>query len=154
MSLILHHHDPATLRRRRLLSRVWAAMVIGWSLVRTLIVWAALGRYGLDPRVYLVVDLASSVVTGTSTPRMVIAFIDDHYRQAAEWAAVSLVAFLVPDVYIFLGTSHLPPRLALGVVAVIGVTLVASVVGVARKVHKGRVLRATVAAEATIPAGR
>ena len=51
------HHDTATIRRRRRLSNTWALFVIGWSIIRTLIVWAAVGDYGLNPWLYLVLDL-------------------------------------------------------------------------------------------------
>ena len=61
MPLALHHHDPATLARRKLLSRTWAGVVVGWSLIRTLIVWAAVGDYGLNPWIYLAIDLASAM---------------------------------------------------------------------------------------------
>jgi hypothetical protein len=131
-------HDAATLQRRKVLSRTWAAVVVSWSLVRTFIVWAAVKDYGFNPWIYLSIDLASATIDAISTPRMVIAFIDDHYRTALKWALVSLVAFVVPDIYIFLGTRTLPTRIIVVLCIIIGLTLVVGVVTVVRKVHKGR----------------
>ncbi|MDP2290892.1 MAG: hypothetical protein Q8M22_06860 [Actinomycetota bacterium] len=142
MSLKLHHHDPETLQRRRRLSRTWAVIVVGWSLIRTAIVWAAVGDYGLNPWIYLGLDLVSATVDAITTPRMVISFIDDHYKKAVYWAIISLAAFIVPDIYIFLGTRALPRRLVFIVVAIIGLTLVVGVVGVTRKIQQGRTQRA------------
>jgi hypothetical protein len=124
-------HDAATLQRRKVLSRTWAAVVVSWSLVRTFIVWAAVKDYGFNPWIYLSIDLASATIDAISTPRMVIAFIDDHYRSALKWALVSLVAF-------FLGTRTLPTRIIVVLCIIIGLTLVVGVVTVVRKVHKGR----------------
>ena len=138
MPLALHHHDPATLQRRRRLSYTWAAIVVTWSLIRTLIVWAAVGDYGLNPWVYLSIDLASAAVDAVTTPRMVLSFIDDHYRSAIKWGVLSLIAFVVPDLYIFLGTRTLPTRIIVVLCIIIGLTLVVGVVTVVRKVHKGR----------------
>ena len=132
------HHDTATIRRRRRLSNTWALFVIAWSLIRTLIVWAAVGDYGLNPWLYLVLDLVSASIDAFSTPRMVIRFVDDQYRKALQWALVSLAAFVMPDIYIFAGTRTLPRKLIAIIVAVITVTLLAAVVAVLRKVRKGR----------------
>ena len=132
------HHDTATIRRRRRLSNTWALFVIGWSIIRTLIVWAAVGDYGLNPWLYLVLDLVSASIDAFSTPRMVIRFVDDQYRKALQWALVSLAAFVMPDIYIFAGTRTLPRKLIAIIVAVITVTLLAAVVAVLRKVRKGR----------------
>jgi len=141
MPLALHHHDPATLQRRRRLSYTWAAIVVTWSLIRTLIVWAAVGDYGLNPWVYLSIDLASAAVDAVTTPRMVLSFIDDHYRSAIKWGVLSLIAFVVPDLYIFLGTRTLPKRIIIALCLIIAITLTVAVVSVARKIRKGRAER-------------
>ena len=138
MSAAIKQHDAATLQRRKVLSRTWAAVVVAWSLVRTFIIWAAVKDYGFNPWIYLGIDLASATVDAFSTPRMVIAFIDDHYRAALKWALISLVAFVIPDIYIFLGTRTLPTRIIVMLCLIIGLTLVAGVVTVVRKVRNGR----------------
>ncbi len=147
MPLALHHHDPATLARRKRLSRTWAGVVVAWSLIRTLIVWAAVGDYGLNPWIYLVIDLASATVDAITTPRMVLSFIDDQYRKAVRWAMLSLVAFMVPDLYIFFGTRTLPRRIIVAVCAIIATTLTIGVIGVVRKIRAGRAARAAALAE-------
>lgn len=121
-------------------------MVVGWSLIRALIVWAAVGDYGLNPWIYLAIDLASAVVDGYTTPRMVLNFIDDHYKHAVKWATISLGAFIVPDLYIFLGTKTLPKRIIVALVIIIGCTFSLAVWGVVRKIRKGRAARAEKAA--------
>jgi hypothetical protein len=144
MPLALHHHDAATLARRKRLSRTWAGVVVSWSLIRTLIVWAAVGDYGLNPWIYLTIDLACATVDAITTPRMVLSFIDDHYRKAVEWALISLAAFIIPDLYIFLGTRTLPKRIIFAVLAIIAITLTVGVVGVMKKIKSGRAARAAV----------
>jgi uncharacterized membrane protein len=101
-------------------------------------VWAALGEYGINPWIYLSIDLASALVDAYTTPRMVLAFIDDQYRQAGKWLLISAAAFVVPDLYIFLGTRHLPKRVILVIVVIISVTAVVATVSVVRKVRAGR----------------
>ena len=43
------HHSAETLHKRRMLTRAWASVVILWSVIRTIIIWAALGDYGFNP---------------------------------------------------------------------------------------------------------
>lgn len=138
MPFALQHHDAETLQRRKRLSRTWAGIVVAWSLIRTLIVWAAVGDYGLNPWIYLALDLFSAIVDAFSTPRMVLSFIDDHHRQAVKWALISLAVFIIPDLYIFLGTRTLPTRIIVVVCLIIALTLTIGVIGVVRKIRKGR----------------
>ena len=138
MRLALHHDDPAVLAKRKVIVRTWAGIVIGWAVIRTLIVWAAVGDYGLNPWIYLAIDLVSACVDAITTPRMVLAFIDDQYATAAKWAFISLVAFIVPDLYIFLGTRELPTRIIVVVAIIISLTLTVGIVSVVRKVKAGR----------------
>jgi hypothetical protein len=147
--LALHHHDPETLARRKMLSRTWAAVVVSWSLIRTLIVWAAVGDYGLNPWIYLSIDLVCACIDAVTTPRMVLSFIDDHYKKAVKWALISLAAFIIPDLYIFIGTRHLPKRIIVAVCIVIAITLMVGVTAVVRKIRAGRAAKAAVV-EATV----
>lgn len=145
----LVQHDAATLRRRRILSRSWGAVVVIWSFIRALIVWAALGDYGINPWIYLGIDLASSVVDAFTTPRMVLSFIDDQYKTAAKWGVISLVVFIIPDLYIFLGTKTLPKRVIVVICLIIALTFSIAVVATVRKVREGRRLRQAERAVAT-----
>lgn len=138
MTAELQPHDAETLQRRKRLSRTWAGIVVVWSLIRTGIVWAAVGDYGLNPWIYLSLDLSSAIVGAFTTPRMVLSFIDDHFKQAIKWAFISLVAFIVPDLYIFLGTRTLPTRIIVVVCLIIGLTLTVGVIGVVRRIRRGR----------------
>ena len=142
MPTVAHVHDAETLQRRKRLSRTWAGIVVVWSLIRTVIVWAAVGEYGLNPWIYLALDLGAAIIDAFTTPRMVLSFIDDHYKQAIKWAVISLVAFIIPDLYIFLGTRELPKRIIVVLCVIIGLTLTVGVVSVVRKIRKGRAERA------------
>ena len=134
-------HSKETMRRRRRLSNTWAGVVLGWALIRTLLVWAAVGDYGLNPWIYLAIDVSCAVVDALTTPRMVLNFIDERYAAAAGWGLIALVAFIIPDLYIFLGTRALPTKLIIFICVIIGSTLLIGVYSVTRKVRKGRAER-------------
>jgi hypothetical protein len=135
------NHSPATLLRRRRLSNTWAGFVVSWSFIRTLLVWAAVGDYGLNPWIYLAIDLSCSIVDAITTPRMVLNFIDERYRSALWWGLIALAVFIIPDLYIFLCTRTLPTKLIVLICTIIGATLTIGIAGVIRKIHRGRTER-------------
>jgi hypothetical protein len=143
-------HTAETLRKRQLLTRVWAGVVIAWSVVRTIIIWAALGDYGFNPWIYLGIDLVCSAIDAVTTPRMVLRFIDDHYRSASKWAAVSLVAYVVPDIYIFEGTRTLPTKVIVILCLVIAAMFSLATITVVRKVRIGRAARVLIEESAKV----
>lgn len=144
-------HSAEKLRKRRRLTRVWAAAVIAWSVVRTIIIWAALGSYGFNPWVYLSIDLVCSTIDAITTPRMVLRFIDDHHKLAIRWGTVSLIAYVIPDVYIFVGTRTLPAQVAVILGTVIAAMLSLAVFSVVRKVRVGRTARALLQTPVAVP---
>ena len=144
-------HSAETLRKRQLFSRLWAVFVILWSVIRTVVIWAALGGYGFNPWIYLSIDLVCATIDAFTTPKMVLYFIDDEYKLAIKWGIVSLVAFVIPDIYIFAGTRTLPTRIIVILCAIIGSMMALAVVSIVRKIRKGRAERAALL-EATVAA--
>jgi hypothetical protein len=149
MSTVIQH-SAEKLRKRQMLTRAWAVFVILWSVIRTIIIWAALGSYGFNPWIYLGIDLACSTLDAITTPRMVLYFIDDRYRLAVRWGIVSLVAYVIPDIYIFEGTRTLPKKVIVILCTVIVTMLGLAVVTITRKIRKGRALRAELQAAAVV----
>ncbi|MEY2581268.1 MAG: hypothetical protein QOE09_1117 [Ilumatobacteraceae bacterium] len=140
MSRMIEHSED-TLRKRLLFSRLWGAIVILWSVIRTVIIWAALGGYGFNPWIYLSIDLVCSAFDAFTTPRMVLRFVDDRYASAIKWGVVSLIAYVIPDIYIFAGTRTLPKKVIVVLCLVIVAMSSLAVVTIVRKVRKGRELR-------------
>ena len=134
-------HSAETLRKRLLFSRLWRVIVILWSVVRTIIIWAALRGYGFNPWIYLCIDLVCSAADSCTTPRLVMRFVDDRYRSAIKWGSLSLVAYVVPDIYIFAGTRTLPKKVIVVLSLVIIAMLGLAVVTVVSKIRKGRALK-------------
>jgi hypothetical protein len=143
-------HSAETLRKRLVLTRVWAGFVIAWAVIRTIVIWAALGDYGFNPWIYLSIDLVCATTDAITTPRMVLYFIDDRYKLAIRWALISLVAFVIPDIYIFAGTRTLPTRVIVILCSVILVMTLLAVISVVRKIRKGRAVRAVIEGVAAV----
>ena len=137
--------------RRRHLSRAWAVVVIVWAFGRALLVWAAVGDYGINPWWYLAIDLVCASIDAVTTPKTVLALIDNQYRRAAIWGSASVTAFVIPDLYIFVATDKLPRSIIVAVLVVIAVTLTFSIISVVRKVRSGRAAQALLDQESIAP---
>jgi hypothetical protein len=81
---------------------------------------------------------------------MVLRFVDERYRSAIKWGAISLVAYVIPDIYIFVGTRTLPKKVIVILCIVITAMLALAVMTIVRKVRKGRAERALVEAMAAV----
>jgi hypothetical protein len=106
--------------------------------VRTLLAWVLLGDYGLDPWVYLCVDLGSSLVLGRSTPIMVVSFIDHERQRALRWSLVTGVAYVVPDVFLFTSTRRIPPVTLAVMITLMATSVTVTVVTLVRRVRSAR----------------
>ncbi len=148
---MLIHHSAETLQKRQVLTRLWVVAVIVWSVLRTIIIWVALGSYGFNPWIYLSIDLVCATIDAFTTPRMVLYFIDSRYKLAVKWFVVSLVAFIIPDIYIFVGTRSLPGTVILVLCSVIFAMIALASISIFRKVRRGRVELALAGAVAATP---
>lgn len=83
-------------------------LVMTWSGVRIMAVWHWLERYGVDPVVYAMVDLGSSVPYAMASARTVGALVDRRYRLAARWGLVGAMCFIAPDLYIVASGQRMP----------------------------------------------
>ena len=115
--------------QRKHVERLWVAITLAWGLFRALVVWAALSRYGVNPWIYLTIELVSSGPYGLATARIVTSLLDHRRDTAFRWAIAAAVLFLAPDLYIVAAGRSMP----LYVYVVVGVIVAAlGVAGILR----------------------
>jgi hypothetical protein len=135
--------------RRKRVEHLWVGITLAWGFGRVLVVWGALGRYGVNPWVYAAIELATSGPYGVATARVVTSLLDHKKQAASRWAALGLAMFLAPDLYIVAAGRQMPAYVYV-VVGVLVATLGAlAFLGVRAKVCKGRVTRELVSVEPT-----
>jgi len=99
------------------LGRSWAVGVVLFSAARALVAWPTLGRYGVDPWVFLAIDLLTAPPYGVAQAVTVKILRDARrpWHDAAVWAGIVLAAFLAPYVYVFTASGSMPPLAIVGV---------------------------------------
>ncbi len=93
-----------------------------------------------NPRGYEV-DLASAVADGYATPKAVLALVDHQINTAFKWLGVFLVAFVVPDIYVFAAGDHVPLRAYFVLGVIVTITSTIAVIAFVKRVRAARVDR-------------
>ena len=95
-------------QRRKLFSYAWLVAVMLWCVIRIGVVSVWLSQYGVNTSVFAVIEIVSSVIYGVASARTVLALVGKRRRNALLWGLASVVAYLVPDVYVFSAGRSLP----------------------------------------------
>ncbi len=139
-------HEPARgawadVRSLGVFGRAWAVGIFLFSAARALFAWPTLGRYGVDPWIFLAIDLVTALPYGIAQA-LTVKTLRDPTRSASEavgWAAVVVVTFLLPYLYIFMSSGSLPLLATLGVLAWMLVFGILAVWRMRQQISSGRV---------------
>ena len=130
-------------RRRRRIEIVWVVLTVLYGIGRAVVVGLTLSRYGVNPWVYGAIDATTSVPLGFGTARATTAAVDRCWHDARKWTVVAAVAFIAPDISIFvMGGGRLPKVVVLIVAGVVLVTASLAVHEARVKIRAGRRARA------------
>ena len=121
--------------------RAWVAAVFGYSVLRAVVVWPTLGSYGVNPWVFLLIDVATAWPYAVGQVRVVQGLRHRNWRKVESWGIVTLLSFLAPYAYIVLAGSGQMPLLAYVVVGVLVVVI--GTAAVMRIVRQARVAEVT-----------
>lgn len=113
--------------------RAWVIGNIAFSAARALIAWPTFGQYGLNPWVFLALDVVTAPPYGLSQA-LTVKILRDPERPAGDavlWCAGVVVFFLLPYVYLFAATGDVSTFAYVGVgiwMALFGVLTVVRIV--------------------------
>ena len=125
------------IRSLGVLGRAWAVGIVAFSIARALIAWPTLGRYGVNPWTFLVLDIVTALPYGIGQA-LTVKILRDRTRRprdAIPWALVVAAAFLAPYIYIFSASGSMPTWAYLGVLAWMTVFGLLAVMRMSRQVR-------------------
>ena len=89
--------------------RAWVAAIFGYSVLRAVVVWPTLGRYGVNPWMFLFIDVVTAWPYAVGQVRVVQGLRRRNWQKVETWGLVTLAAFLAPYAYIVgAGTGEMP----------------------------------------------
>lgn len=110
---------------------VWIVALCGYSLARAVVAWPFLGRYGVSPAVFLLLDVATAYPLGLSQVRIVQGFAARDFGAVQVWATVAGISFVTPYAYLLVaGHQAFPPYVSAGLVALVALIGAVSVLRV------------------------
>jgi hypothetical protein len=122
----------------RVLRHGWIAGVVGYSALRLITAWGALGRYGVDPFVFGAIDIATAYPYACATAAVVSNALAGRTRYAIAWSVVALAMFAAPYAYVLAAGGEMPASIRLAVLAFAMVmAMVVVVVGLVRRARRG-----------------
>ncbi len=118
--------------------RVWVLLVVVYGFGKSLVVWGTLGKYGVNPFIYLVVDIAAAIPYGIATARVVINGIARNWREVRKWSVVATITHFIPDIYIFSVVRSAPRIMIDGLISVIAFFTLVAIASVAAQMREHR----------------
>ncbi|HUW78534.1 MAG TPA: hypothetical protein VMV52_07280 [Candidatus Nanopelagicaceae bacterium] len=99
--------------------RIWAGLLVLYSVGAAYLVWRTLGRYGVNAAVFLVIDVVTSWPYGLATARIVVNVVKREWKAVRKWSWVAAITFIAPDVYVLASAHHAPRNIYLAIIAII-----------------------------------
>ncbi len=90
----------------------WIAVVTLYSVGRAIAVGGTLGDYGVNPWIFLVLDVGSGIPLALGQVKLVQGLRARNPAMVQRWLAVMLVSFLTPYAYLVLGSDRPLPEAA------------------------------------------
>lgn len=118
---------------------LWIVGVFAFSVVRALVAWPTLGRYGVNPWVFLFIDVVTAFPYAYGQVKLIKECVARNLSAIQLWSLVVLVTFMAPYIYIFVaGSGELPLLGYIIVTALIVVFGAASMLRIGRSISAQR----------------
>ncbi len=102
--------------------RAWIVGVFAFSIARALVAWPTLSQYGVNPWIFLAIDVLTAFPYALGQVKVVNGFRFRKYGAVQVWSLVVAVTFLAPYIYIVVAGKERIPTLVYVVIVALAVT--------------------------------
>ena len=120
------------------LKRVWMGVVLGYAVIRAALIWKVFAKYGVNPYIYLAVDLVSAYFYARYSTRLVEEFIRKNYRPTVKYMLLSILTNFLPDIYVLLTAKSLPEFIFRTFIQIILLFGLIAAIGIIREIRNRR----------------
>jgi len=99
--------------------RAWIVGVFAFSVARALVAWPTLSQYGVNPWVFLAIDVVTAFPYALGQVKVVNGFRYRQYGAVQLWALVVAATFFAPYAYIVLAGQERIPTIVYVVIGVL-----------------------------------
>lgn len=120
----------------RLLNRAWIAVVMSYSVIRTIVIWRVFAKYGVNQYLYLTIDLICSYFYAINSARLVIEANRTHYRKLFRFLSLALIFNFIPDFYVLINAKEVPNFILHSFIKIIIILAFIAALGIYRETRK------------------
>jgi hypothetical protein len=129
-------HAGANQTRREIFwERIWAGLLVLYSVGAAYLVWRTLGKYGVNAIIFLVIDVVTSWPYGLATARIVVNVVKREWKAVRKWAWVAAITFITPDIYVLASATRAPRDIYLLIIAVITLLVLFAILSVVLQIR-------------------
>ncbi|MBC9957907.1 hypothetical protein [Yimella sp. cx-51] len=123
---------------RRKFKAPWILANVGYDVIYTLVMIKIFGQYGINGWVYVAYIAVFSLLYAWGSFELVGALVDGNSKRAHRFGALTVAAFLAPDIYLVVATHNVPWHVWAIFGTYVCVTATAAVIGLRKKVMAKR----------------
>ena len=122
-----------------LLERGWIGAVVGYSILRFVAAWGALGRHGVNPWIFGFIDIATAYPYARAVAEVAKRSARRAWSTLLGPVVVAAISFVAPYIYLWIAGREAPVEMRIGLVVLVLVLATAAVLGVVSQARKLRV---------------
>jgi len=114
-------------------------ILLVYSVIRFVFVGATLSGYGINPWIFLTIDIATTVTYVIGVEMLVVSLMAKRgypLPKTIGWGSLAAMSFVLPYLYLFLGGKELPISLMFGLGFIVLLLLVSAILSILRQVRR------------------
>ena len=123
-----------TMLNRINLKRAWIGVVLAYSFIRALLIWKIFAKFGVNPFIYLIIDLVSAYFYAIYSANLVEAVIKRQHRLTLKFLLLSLITNFLPDLYVLVSANSVPSFIFRTFIDVILILAIFATIGIIREI--------------------
>ena len=120
---------------RQQLKRAWMGVVLGYAVIRALLIWKVFAKYGVNPYIYLIVDFISAYFYAIYSTNLVEKYLQRNYRQTTKYLLLTVITNFLPDIYILITARSVPEFIFRTFVQIILLLALIAALGIIRDIR-------------------
>lgn len=116
--------------------RTFAVGVVVWCIVRAVPVWDGLRDAGVNPWVFIVLDLVTAVPYAIGLARVIRLAVQREFRRLPPWGAFTAGMFVAPYGYIFAVGDDIPTYVVVALLVFVALGVASVTARLTRELHR------------------
>ena len=101
---------------KAILKRAWFISVLAYAVIRTALIWGLFAKYGVNPYLYLIVDLIAAYFYAVYSTKLISSKLDLNF---VKYLLLTIIFNFIPDIYVLATAREVPKFLLQGFIEVV-----------------------------------